>query len=150
MRRFFSLLLFFGLLAGLLAGCSDEEPTEEPTPTQAPISAPAEGGEAEAGTDASGEAQGGLPADVLQIANSRGLTPADIRAAMMTYTPSGKMDDYYLFSSGGQSGNVVVVGVPSMRILKNIGVFTPESWQGYGYGSVETEAVLDQGNGGDT
>ena len=71
---------------------------------------------------------------MLSHRQQRGLTPADVRAAMMTYTPSGKMDEYYLFLSGGQSGNVVVVGVPSMRILKSIAVFTPESWQGYGYG----------------
>jgi nitrous-oxide reductase len=31
-------------------------------------------------------------------------------------------------------GQVIVIGVPSMRILKYIGVFTPEPWQGYGYG----------------
>ena len=58
---------------------------------------------------------------------------------MMTYTPSGKLDEYYLFLSSGQAGSVIVVGVPSMRILKNIAVFTPESWQGYGYGDVGTE-----------
>ena len=45
-----------------------------------------------------------------------------------TYVPVWKMDEYYLFASGGQSGNVDVIGVPSMRLLKVIGVFTPESW----------------------
>jgi nitrous-oxide reductase len=64
----------------------------------------------------------------------------------MTYTPSGKIDDYMLFASGGHSGNVIAIGLPSMRILKNIAVFTPESWQGYGYGSTDSEAVLDGGN----
>jgi nitrous-oxide reductase len=33
-----------------------------------------------------------------------------------------------------------------MRILKNIAVFTPESWQGYGYGSNESRDVLNAGN----
>jgi nitrous-oxide reductase len=43
-----------------------------------------------------------------------------------------------MFSSGGHNGQVLVVGIPSMRILKVIGVFTPEPWQGYGYGVQET------------
>jgi nitrous-oxide reductase len=139
----------------MLAACNDEEPSEaeRATPTQIPISAaPAVEDEAAAPSEAgtAGEAGAALPADVIAIANERGLTPADVRAAMMTYTPSGKMDEYYLFSSGGQSGSIIVIGVPSMRILKNIAVYTPESWQGYGYGAADTEAVLDGGNVGDT
>ena len=43
------------------------------------------------------------------IAAARGLTPDDINAALKTYVPSGKMDEYYLFSSGGQSGIIVSV-----------------------------------------
>ncbi|HRJ49267.1 MAG TPA: Sec-dependent nitrous-oxide reductase, partial [Phycisphaerales bacterium] len=38
-----------------------------------------------------------------------------------------------LFSSGGQCGQVFAIGVPSMRLLRSIAVFTPESWQGYGF-----------------
>jgi nitrous-oxide reductase len=68
------------------------------------------------------------------IAEERGLTDADIRAALMTYTPSGVMDEYLMFASGGHSGQVLVVGMPSMRLLRTIGVFTPEPWQGWGYG----------------
>ena len=62
------------------------------------------------------------------------LSGADVEAALKTYVPTGKMDEYYIFASGGQSGNVDVIGVPSMRLLKVIGVFTPESWQGWGFG----------------
>ncbi|HLF02360.1 MAG TPA: Sec-dependent nitrous-oxide reductase, partial [Anaerolineales bacterium] len=58
----------------------------------------------------------------------------DIYAALKTYTPSGQTDPYIMFASGGQSGQVYVIGMPSMRILKEIAVFTPQSWQGYGYG----------------
>ncbi len=47
--------------------------------------------------------------------------------------PSGRHDEYVLFSSGGQSGQVFAIGVPSMRLLRSIAVFTPESWQGYGF-----------------
>jgi len=41
----------------------------------------------------------------------------------------------------------MVIGVPSMRILKVIGVFTPEPWQGYGYGD-QTNALLASGDRG--
>jgi cytochrome C oxidase subunit II, periplasmic domain len=79
------------------------------------------------------------------IMKERGLTEKDVLAAAKTYQPSGKKDDFIVFSSGGQSGQVLVYGVPSMRILKVIGVFTPEPWQGYGYDE-ESKAVLKQGS----
>ncbi len=79
--------------------------------------------------------------DVMQ---RRGLTEKDLLAAAKTYTPTGGRDEYLVFSSGGQSGQVIVYGVPSMRILKYIGVFTPEPWQGYGFDD-ESKAVLAQG-----
>jgi len=81
-----------------------------------------------------------------QVMKARGLSQADILAAAKTYTPSGKIDEYVVFSSGGQSGQVIVYGVPSMRILKYIAVFTPEPWQGYGYGDVESVGILEQGS----
>lgn len=72
--------------------------------------------------------------EVQQIATERGLSTADLLAAAKTYTPSGQIDPYIIFSSGGHSGQVFAIGVPSMRILRTIGVFTPESWQGWGFG----------------
>ena len=72
--------------------------------------------------------------EIEQIAQERGLTPDDVSAALKTYVPSGKRDEYLIFASGGHSGQVLVIGVPSMRILKYIAVFTPEPWQGYGFG----------------
>lgn len=84
-------------------------------------------------------------AETLQeVMERRGLTEKNILAAAKTYTPTGGRDEYLAFSSGGQSGQVIVYGVPSMRILKYIGVFTPEPWQGYGYDD-ESKAVLAQG-----
>jgi len=80
-----------------------------------------------------------------ELAKERGLSEADVTAALRTYTPSGKRDEYYLFASGGHSGQVIVIGVPSMRILKYIGVFTPEPWQGYATGDDETAAMLTKG-----
>ena len=78
------------------------------------------------------------------VMKKRGLTEKDILAAAKTYTPTGGRDEFLAFSSGGQSGQVIVYGIPSMRILKYIGVFTPEPWQGYGFDD-ESKEVLDQG-----
>jgi len=88
---------------------------------------------------------GGAEVDVSSIAQERGLSESDVTAAVKTYVPTGKMDEYYLFASGGHSGQVLVYGVPSMRLLKVIGVFTPEPWQGYHYGSEEHATLFEQG-----
>jgi nitrous-oxide reductase len=90
-----------------------------------------------------GNGDGG--ADVSQIAQERGLSQEDVAAAVKTYVPTGEMDEYYLFASGGHSGQVLVFGVPSMRLLKVIGVFTPEPWQGFGYGAEEHVSLFAQG-----
>lgn len=88
----------------------------------------------------------GISGDASAIAEARGLTPDDIAAALKTYTPSGVHDDYLMFASGGHSGQMYVIGLPSMRIIKQIAVFTPEPWQGYGYGAQGTMEVLEGGN----
>ncbi len=78
------------------------------------------------------------------IMQERKLSEADVEAALLTYKPTGVKDDYVIFASGGQSGQVLVIGVPSMRLLKVLAVFTPEPWQGYGYGGY-TNTVLEGG-----
>ena len=75
------------------------------------------------------------------LMKQRGLTEADVSAALQTYMPTGKKDEYITFASGGHGGNMIVIGVPSMRILKYVGVFTPEPWQGYGYGDQSGEVL---------
>ncbi len=82
--------------------------------------------------------------EVEKVMKERGLSQQDLLAAVKTYTPSGGRDKYIVFSSGGQSGQIMVYGVPSMRILKYIGVFTPEPWQGWGYDD-DTKKILKQG-----
>ena len=54
-------------------------------------------------------------------------------AAQKTYVAPGDLDEYYMFSSGGHSGQVYVYGVPSMRHLSTIPVFTPYPGTGYGF-----------------
>ena len=92
---------------------------------------------------------GGATGAYADIINERGLTDEQVEAALKTYVPTGQWDDYVMFASGGHSGQVIAIGIPSMRILKNIAVFTPEPWQGWGYGNVEQMKVLEAGNVGD-
>ena len=89
-------------------------------------------------------ATGGQTVEAVMAA--RNLTPDDAVAALKTYMPSGRHDDYITFASGGHSGQIFVIGVPSMRLLRSIAVFTPEPWQGWGYGSgneVLAEGAVD-------
>ncbi|HKI95016.1 MAG TPA: hypothetical protein VJ992_06970, partial [Gemmatimonadales bacterium] len=84
---------------------------------------------------------GASGASVQSLMKARNLTEADVTAALKTYTPTGRPDPFIMFASGGHSGQVLVIGIPSMRILKYIGVFTPEPWQGYGFDD-QTKALL--------
>jgi nitrous-oxide reductase len=95
----------------------------------------------------SGGATGNKSSSLTTLMKARGLTDADVKAALATYTPTGKHDEYLTFASGGHSGQVVVIGVPSMRILKYIAVFTPEPWQGWGFDD-GSKAVLAEGKRG--
>ncbi|MCC7123735.1 MAG: Sec-dependent nitrous-oxide reductase [Acidobacteria bacterium] len=54
-------------------------------------------------------------------------------AAQKTYVAPGDLDEYYMFASGGHSGQIYVYGVPSMRHLSTIPVFTPYPATGYGF-----------------
>ncbi len=97
------------------------------------------------GDQAPSAAAPGAGSSVAALMQTRQLAEPDVTAALKTYTPTGVHDEYLMFSSGGHSGQVLVVGLPSMRLLKVIAVFTPEPWQGYGYGD-QTNAVLASGN----
>ncbi len=79
----------------------------------------------------------GIPVKAQQTLNEvkkeRGLTDADVLAAVKTFMPRGGRDEYFGFVGTGNSGTMIVYGIPSMRIYKYVGVFSPEPWQGYGY-----------------
>lgn len=97
-----------------------------------------------AGKGSKPAAPAGASESLRDLMKARGLTEADVNAALKTYVPPGKKDEYLIFASGGQSGQIDVIGVPSMRMIKVIAVFTPEPWQGYGYGG-EEDQVIAQG-----
>lgn len=82
------------------------------------------------------------------VIKKRDLSPDDVTAALSTFMPTGKYDDYVMFASGGHSGQLIIVGLPSMRILRTVAVFTPESWQGYGFGIEENALEQAKKRGG--
>jgi nitrous-oxide reductase len=87
-------------------------------------------------------------AEAGQIAQARNLAPADVAAAVRSFIPPGQKDEYIMFSSGGHGGQVLVIGMPSMRLLKVIAAFSTEPWQGFGYGADWSQKVLDEGANG--
>ncbi len=79
---------------------------------------------------------------------SGGATSDVAIAAQKTYVAPGDLDEYYMFSSGGHSGQVYVYGVPSMRHLSTIPVFSPYPATGYGFDD-ESKAMLGDLTWGD-
>lgn len=69
-------------------------------------------------------------------------------AAIASYVAPGDLDEYYLFYSGGHSGQVYVAGIPSMRHISTIPVFSPYPATGYGY-DAESKAMLGSFTWGD-
>lgn len=90
--------------------------------------------------------EGGAPANAAPAAATE--DRMDGSAAQRTYVAPGKLDEYYLFYSGGHSGNVYVAGIPSMRHLSTIPVFAPYSATGYGFDE-ESKHMLGEHTWGD-
>ncbi|HEY0947509.1 MAG TPA: Sec-dependent nitrous-oxide reductase [Opitutaceae bacterium] len=61
--------------------------------------------------------------------------------AARTWVAPGEKDEFYLFYSGGHSGQVYVAGLPSMRHISTIPVFAPYPGTGYGFDE-ESKAML--------
>ncbi len=84
--------------------------------------------------------------ELAQIAADRELSVEQAIGALKAFTAPGEIDPYILVASGGHSGQLHLIGVPSMRLLKTIPVFTPESWSGYGQGADWSETILSEGS----
>ncbi|HSH46474.1 MAG TPA: Sec-dependent nitrous-oxide reductase, partial [Longimicrobiales bacterium] len=67
-------------------------------------------------------------------------------AAQAVYVPPGEYDEFYAFMSGGFSGNLTVMGLPSGRLLKTVPVFAQFPENGWGYNE-ETKAMLETSYG---
>ncbi len=79
------------------------------------------------------------------VMKARGLSDKDKVAAVKTFMPRGGRDEYFGIVGTGNSGTMIVYGIPSMRIYKYVGVFTPEPWQGFGFDD-ESSLLLKKSN----
>lgn len=86
------------------------------------------------------------------IGGSSGVGVAALSKKAVAATPGkskvhiepGELDDYYGFWSGGQSGDVRILGVPSMRELARIPVFDYDGSTGWGLTN-ESKEILSAG-----
>lgn len=83
----------------------------------------------------------GLSGELFEVAEHRGLNDQEQLAALKTFVPSGGLDTHMVLLTTGSSGRLAMVGLPSMRILKYSGLFTPEPWQGFGFDDESKEMI---------
>ncbi len=60
-----------------------------------------------------------------QSGSNNGVGAGDmVAAAEAVYVAPGEYDEFYAFMSGGFSGNLTVMGLPSGRLLRTVPVFS--------------------------
>jgi nitrous-oxide reductase len=82
-----------------------------------------------------------------QAGNNSGVGAGNmVAAAEAVYVAPGEYDEFYAFMSGGFSGNLTVMGLPSGRLLRTVPVFSQFPENGYGY-TEESKAMLETSYG---
>jgi len=96
-----------------------------------------------------GAAAAAAPATPIdEIIRERNLSPDEAAAALKVFVPPGRYDDFVMITSGGHRGSVMLYGIPSMRLLKEIPVYSADSWQGWAQGEVSSGEMLKKGSFG--
>ena len=86
----------------------------------------------------------GLAVPGMTAAMFSSMANAATKEKMKTHVDPGELDEYYGFWSGGHSGEVRILGLPSMRELMRIPVFNTESATGWGL-TDESKRIMGEG-----